>query len=217
MKGDRNADATMMPREAAVAGTEDAVATEVVINSHTEAVNNKGSGRTVLATTTEAARGTKHSSKKAVKRAVLRSLEMIRTLTARTTWSEAAIEVDHVAGTVGDAADILSATRMPSRQREVSRLEIDLKGILKKVVTEVAIVVVEDAADIVETVLIDRRELTHSGETSLPKVAFPMLKAVHKKIDLPESTIRQKKVKKAQRDLLTDLGSTSSMILERIR
>jgi hypothetical protein len=75
-----------MPREAAVAGTEGAVATEVAINSHTEAVNNnKGSGRTVLATTTEAARGTRHRSKKAVKTAVLRSLEMIRTLTARTT------------------------------------------------------------------------------------------------------------------------------------
>ena len=74
-----------MPKEAAVAGTEDAVATEVAINSHTE-VDNKGSGRTVLATTTEAARGTKHNSKKAVRRAVLRSLERIRTLTARTTW-----------------------------------------------------------------------------------------------------------------------------------
>ena len=72
MKHDRTADATTMPREAAVGVTEGAVATEVAINSHTEAVNNKGSGRTVLATTTEAARGTKHSSKKEVKRAVLR-------------------------------------------------------------------------------------------------------------------------------------------------
>ena len=123
----------------------------------------------------------------------------------------------HVAGTVEEEADIVNTMIMPSRQREVSRLEIDLKGRPKKVVTEVAIVVVEDAADIEETVLIDRRELTHSGETSLPKVAFPMLKALHRKIDLPESTIRQKKVKKAERDLLTDLGSTSSMILERIR
>ena len=73
-----------MPREAAVAGTEDAGASEVAINSHTE-VDNKGSGRTVLATTTEAARGTRHSSRKAVKRAVLRSLERIRTLTVRST------------------------------------------------------------------------------------------------------------------------------------
>ena len=77
----------MMPREAAVEDTEDAVAAEVAINSHTEVVNNnKGSGRTVLATTTEAGRGTKHSNKKAARRAVLRSLERIRTLTARTTW-----------------------------------------------------------------------------------------------------------------------------------
>ena len=75
-----------MPKEAAVAGTEDAEGTEVAINSHTEAVNNKGSGRTVLVTTTEAARGTKHNSQKAVRRVVLRSLERIRTLTARTTW-----------------------------------------------------------------------------------------------------------------------------------
>jgi hypothetical protein len=206
----------MIPREAAVAGTEDAVATEVAINSHTE-VDNKGSGRTVLATTTEAARGTKHSNKKAVRRAVLRSLERIRTLTARTTWSEVAIEVDHAEGTAGGAADIASTTRMPSRQREASRLEIDLKGRPKKVDTEVAIVVVEDAADIVETVLIDRREQTHSGETSQPKVPLLMLKAVLRKIDLPESTIRQKKVKKVEIDLLTDLESTSNMILERIR
>ena len=85
MKEDRNADATTMPREAAVAVTEGAVGTEVAINSHTEAASNKGSGRTVLVTTTEAARGTRHSSKKVVKRAVLRSLEMTRTLTARTT------------------------------------------------------------------------------------------------------------------------------------
>jgi len=206
----------MIPREAAVAGTEDAVATEVAINSHTE-VDNKGSGRTVLATTTEAARGTKHSNKKAVRRAVLRSLERIRTLTARSTWSEVAIEVDHAEGTAGGAADIASTTRMPSRQREASRLEIDLKGRPKKVDTEVAIVVVEDAADIVETVLIDRREQTHSGETSQPKVPLLMLKAVLRKIDLPESTIRQKKVKKVEIDLLTDLESTSNMILERIR
>jgi hypothetical protein len=206
----------MIPREAAVAGTEDAVATEVAINSHTE-VDNKGSGRTVLATTTEAARGTKHSNKKAVRRAVLRSLERIRTLTARTTWSEVAIEVDHAEGTAGGAADIASTTRMPSRQREASRLEIDLKGRPKKVDTEVGIVVVEDAADIVETVLIDRREQTHSGETSQPKVPLLMLKAVLRKIDLPESTIRQKKVKKVEIDLLTDLESTSNMILERIR
>lgn len=123
----------------------------------------------------------------------------------------------HVAGTVEEEADIVSTTRMPSRQREVSRLEIDLKGRPKKVVTEVAIVVVEDAADIVETVLIDKKVLTHSGETSQPKAAFPMLKALHRKIDLPESTIKQKKVKKVERDLLTDLGSTSNMILERIR
>ena len=122
-----------------------------------------------------------------------------------------------MAGTVEEEADIVSTTRMSSRQREVSRLEIDLKGRPKKVVTEVAIVVVEDAADIVETVLIDKRVLTHSGETSQPKAAFPMLKALHRKIDLPESTIRQKKVKKVERDLLTDLGSTSNMILERIR
>jgi hypothetical protein len=122
-----------------------------------------------------------------------------------------------VAGTVEEEADIVSTTRMPSRQREVSRLEIDLKGRPKKVVKEVAIVVVEGAADIVETVLIDKKELTHSGETSQPKVAFPMLKALHRKIDLPESTIRQKKVKKVERDLLKDLGSTSNMILERIR
>lgn len=74
-----------MPKEAAVAGTEDAVATEVGINSLTEVVNNKGSGRNVLATTTEVARGTRHSSKKAVRRAVLRSLERIRILTARST------------------------------------------------------------------------------------------------------------------------------------
>lgn len=206
----------MIPREAAVAGTEDAVATEVAINSHTE-VDNKGSGRTVLATTTEAARGTKHSNKKAVRRAVLRSLERIRTLTARSTWSEVAIEVDHAEGTAGGAADIASTTRIPSRQREASRLEIDLKGRPKKVDTEVAIVVVEDAADIVETVLIDRREQTHSGETSQPKVPLLMLKAVLRKIDLPESTIRQKKVKKVEIDLLTDLESTSNMILERIR
>ena len=206
-----------MPKEAAVAGTEDAEGTEVAINSHTEVDNNKGSGRTVLVTTTEAARGTKHNSKKAVRRAVLRSLERIRTLTARTTWSEVAIEVDHAEGTAGGAADIASTTRMPSRQREASRLEIDLKGRPKKVDTEVAIVVVEDAADIVETVLIDRREQTHSGETSQPKVPLLMLKAVLRKIDLPESTIRQKKVKKVEIDLLTDLESTSNMILERIR
>ena len=117
----------------------------------------------------------------------------------------------------GDAADIVSTTIMPSRQRAVYHLEIGLKGRPKKVDTEVAIVVVEDAADIVETVLIDRREQTHSGETSQPKVPLLMLKAVLRKIDLPESTIRQKKVKKVEIDLLTDLESTSNMILERIR
>lgn len=85
--------------------------------------------------------------------------------------------------------------------------------------TEVAIVVkvVEDAADIVETVLIDRRELTHSGETSQLKVPLQMLKAPLRNIDLPESTTRLKKVKKVERDLLTDLESTSNMTLERIR
>jgi DUF1365 family protein len=107
---------------------------------------------------------------------------------------------------------------MPNRQREASRLEIDLKGRPKKVGTEVAIVVkvVEDAAVIVETVLTDRRELTHSGETNQLKVPLLMLKAVLRKIDLPESIIRLKKVKKVERDL-TDLGSTSNMILERIK
>ena len=122
-----------------------------------------------------------------------------------------------VAGTVEVEADIVNTTRMPSRQREVSRLEIDLKGRPKKVVTEVAIVAVEDAVDIVETVLRDKREITPSGEISQLKVALPMLKAVHRKIDLPESTIRQEKVRKVERDLLTSLGSTSNMILERIR
>ena len=127
--------------------------------------------------------------------------------------------MDHVADIAGDAADIVSTTIMPSRQRAVYHLEIGLKGRPKKVDTEVAIVVkvVEDAADIAETVLIDKRELTHSGETSQLKVPLPMLKAVHRKIDLQESTTRLKKVKKVERDLLTGLESTSNMILERIR
>jgi hypothetical protein len=84
-KKDRNADATIIPREAAVVDTEDAVATEVDINSHSEVVK---SGKTVLKTTTEAI-GTmvvKHSNKKEVKRALLQSLEMIRTLTALSIW-----------------------------------------------------------------------------------------------------------------------------------
>ena len=64
---------------------EDAVATEVDINSHSEVVK---SGKTVLKTTTEAI-GTmvvKLSNKKEVKRALLQSLEMIRTLTALSIW-----------------------------------------------------------------------------------------------------------------------------------
>jgi hypothetical protein len=81
------------------------------------------------------------------------------------------IEVDHVVATVEEEADIVSTMRMPNRQREVCRLEIDLKERLKKVVTEVAIVAVEDAVDIVETVLIDKREITPSGEISQLKVA----------------------------------------------
>ena len=85
-KTDRNADATITPREVAVEGTEDAVATEVDINSHSEVVK---SGKTVLATTTEAI-GTmvvkQHNNKKEVKRALLQSLEMIRTLTALSMW-----------------------------------------------------------------------------------------------------------------------------------
>jgi hypothetical protein len=128
-----------------------------------------------------------------------------------------ATEVDHVVATVEVEADIASTMRMPNRQREVCRLETDLKGRPKRVVTEVAIVVEEDAVDIVETVLRDKREITPSGEISQLKVALPMLKAVHRKIDLPESTTRQEKVKKVERDLLTSLGSTSNMILERIR
>jgi hypothetical protein len=81
------------------------------------------------------------------------------------------IEVDHVVATVEEEADIVSTMRMPNRQRELCRLEIDLKERPKKVVTEVAIVVVEDAVDIVETVLIDKREITPSGEISQLKVA----------------------------------------------
>jgi hypothetical protein len=57
----------------------------VDINSHSEVVK---SGKTVLKTTTEAI-GTmvlKHSNKKEVKRALLQSLEMIRTLTALSIW-----------------------------------------------------------------------------------------------------------------------------------
>jgi len=127
------------------------------------------------------------------------------------------IEVDHVVATVEEEADIVSTMRMPNRQREVCRLEIDLKERPKKVVKEVAIVVVEDAVDIVETVLIDKREITPSGEISQLKVALSMLKAVHRKKDLPESIIRQEKVMKVERDLLTNLESTSNMILERIR
>ena len=84
-------------------------------------------------------------------------------------------------------------------------------------VTEVGIVVVEVAADIEEIVLKDKKELTLSGETSQLKVAFPMLKALHRKIDLQESIIRQKKVKKVEKDLLTDQESISNMILERIQ
>jgi hypothetical protein len=81
-KKDRNEDGTMIPREAAVEDTEDAVAsevttTEVDINSHSEVVK---SGKIALVTTTEA-KGTlvvKHSNMKEVR---LQSLEMIRTLT----------------------------------------------------------------------------------------------------------------------------------------
>lgn len=125
--------------------------------------------------------------------------------------------MDHVVATVEEEADIVSTMRMPNRQREVCHLEIDLKERPKKVVTEVAIVVVEDAVDIVETVLIDKREITPSGEISQLKVAYPMLKAVHRKKDLPESIIRQEKAKKVERDLLTNQKSTSNMILVRIR
>ena len=125
--------------------------------------------------------------------------------------------MDHVVVTVEEEAGIVSTMRMPNRQREVCRLETDLKERPKRVVTEVAIVAVEDVVDIVETVLRDKREITHSGEISQLKVALPMLKAVHRKKDLPESTIRQEKVKKVERDLPTNLESTSNMILERIR
>lgn len=82
-KIDRNADATITPREAAVGGTEDAVATEVDINSRSEVVK---SGKTDLATTTEATGTMEHSNRKEVKRALLQSLEMIRTQTALSTW-----------------------------------------------------------------------------------------------------------------------------------
>ena len=125
--------------------------------------------------------------------------------------------MDHVVATVGEEADIASTMRTRNRQREVCHLGTDLKGTTKRVVTEVAIVVVEDAVDIVETVLRDKREITHSGEISQLKVALPMLMAVHRKKDLPESTTRLEKVKKVERDLLTNLESTSNMILERIR
>ena len=84
-------------------------------------------------------------------------------------------------------------------------------------VTEVGIVVVEVAADIEDIVQKDKKELTLSGETSQLKVAFLMLKALHRKIDLQESIIRQKKVKKVEKDLLTDQESISNMILERIQ
>ena len=125
--------------------------------------------------------------------------------------------MDHVVATVEEEADIVSTMRMPNRQREVCHLEIDLKERPKKVITEVAIVVVEDAVDIVETVLIDKRETTPSGEISQLKVALPMLKAVYRKKDLPESIIRQEKAKKVERDLHTSQESTSNMILGRIR
>jgi hypothetical protein len=82
-KKDRNADATITPREAAVEGTEDAAATEVDINSHSEVAK---SGKTVLATTTGATGTMEHSNRKEVKRALLQSLEMIRTLTALSMW-----------------------------------------------------------------------------------------------------------------------------------
>jgi hypothetical protein len=118
---------------------------------------------------------------------------------------------------VEGVVDIVSTMKMPNRQREVSHLEIDLKERTKKVATEVAIVAVEGAVDIAETDLIDSKDLTPSGETSQPKVVFPMLKAVHRKIDLPESTTKQKKVKKVERDLLTDRESSTKMIPERIR
>lgn len=64
-------------------GTEDAAATEVVSSSHSEGVK---SGKTALATTTEATGTMEHSNRKEVKRALLQSLEMIRTLTALSTW-----------------------------------------------------------------------------------------------------------------------------------
>ena len=118
---------------------------------------------------------------------------------------------------VEDAVDIVITIKMPNRQKELCHPEIDLKERPKKVVTEVAIAAVEDVVDIVETDLIDMKELTPSGETSQLKVVFPMLKVVHRKIDLPESTTKQKKVKKVERDLLTDRESTTNMIPERIR
>lgn len=67
-KKDRNADATITPREAAVEGTEDAVATEVDTSSHSEVVK---SGKTALATTTEAISTMVVSNRKEVKRALL--------------------------------------------------------------------------------------------------------------------------------------------------
>jgi hypothetical protein len=82
-KKDRNADATITPREAAVEGTEDAVATEVDISSRSEVVK---SGKTALATTTETTGTMEHSNRKEAKRVLLQSLEMIRTLTALSTW-----------------------------------------------------------------------------------------------------------------------------------
>lgn len=125
--------------------------------------------------------------------------------------------MDHVVATVEEEEDIVSTMRMPNRLREVCRLGTDLKERPKRVVTEVGIVAVEDAVDIVETVLRDKREITPSGEISQLKLALPMLKAVHMKKDLPDSITRQEKVKKVERDLLTNLESTSNMILERIR
>ena len=61
-------------------------------------------------------------------RALLQSLEMIRTLIALSMWLEVATEEDIVAVTVEEEADIVSTMRMPNRQRKVSHLEIDLKG-----------------------------------------------------------------------------------------
>ena len=83
-KKDRNEDGTMIPTEAAVEDTEDAVGSEVTTTTEEVDINSRSevdkSGKTALVTTTEA-KGTLVVKLSNMKEVRLQSLEMIMILT----------------------------------------------------------------------------------------------------------------------------------------